>query len=93
MYGAVTRCGAPFQNASINDQLGNSLEELPSFLMAPTTPSQHRRQAVPLHRFRLGPVSLAATQGVTFVFLSSGYLDVSGSPGPSNCPIYSGRGN
>ena len=33
----------------------NSLEGLPSFLMAPTTPSQHRRQAVPLRRFRLVP--------------------------------------
>ena len=38
MYGAITRYGAPFQNASINDQLGNSLEELPFFRMAPTTP-------------------------------------------------------
>ena len=55
MYGAVTRCGAPFQNASINDQLGNSLKELPFNQMAPTTPSQHRRQAVPLRRFRLVP--------------------------------------
>jgi hypothetical protein len=55
MYGAITRCGAPFQNASINDQLGNSLKELPFNQMAPTTPSQHRRQAVPLRRFRLVP--------------------------------------
>ena len=31
------------------------LEVLPSLLTRPTTPSQHRRQAVPLRRFRLFP--------------------------------------
>ena len=55
MYGAITLCGAPFQSASTNDRLCNSLKDLPSFRMAPTTPSQHRRQAVPLRRFRLVP--------------------------------------
>ena len=73
MYGAVTLCGAPFQSASTIHRLVDSLECLPSLLAGPTTPLQHRRQAVPLQRFRLDPVSLAATQGVAVAFLSSGY--------------------
>jgi hypothetical protein len=55
VYGAFTRCGAPFQNASTRNRLCNSLERLPPFQVGPTTPSQHRRQAVPLWRFRLVP--------------------------------------
>ena len=55
MYGAITLCGAPFQSASTPRWLGNSLKGLPSLLAGPTTPSQHRRQAVPLRRFRLIP--------------------------------------
>jgi hypothetical protein len=54
-YGAFTRCGAPFQNASARHRLGNSPERLPPLLAGPTTPPQHRRQAVPLWRFRLFP--------------------------------------
>ena len=55
MYGAITVYGAAFQTASTNNQLGNSLEGLPTLLVGPTTPLQHRRQAVPLQRFRLFP--------------------------------------
>ena len=54
-YGAVTLCGAAFQTASTSNHLCNSLKGLPSLLVGPTTPSQHRRQAVPLRRFRLFP--------------------------------------
>ena len=54
-YGAVTLCGPPFQNGSTSNRLCNSLERLPPFPVGPTTPSQHRRQAVPLRRFRLIP--------------------------------------
>ena len=55
VYGAVTLCGSPFQSDSTNNRLCNSLGRLPPSLMGPTTPSQHRRQAVPLRRFRLFP--------------------------------------
>ena len=72
-YGAITVCGAAFQTASASNQLCNSLKVLPNPLVGPTTPLQHRRQAVPLQWFRLDPVSLAATQGVAVAFLSSGY--------------------
>ena len=35
-------------------------------------------QSVPLHTYRsAGPLSLAATQGISVDFFSSGYLDVS----------------
>ena len=55
MYGAITVYGAPFQSASTDYRLDNSLKGLPSLRVGPTTPSQHRRQAVPLRRFRLVP--------------------------------------
>ena len=54
-YGAVTVYGAPFQSASTDHRVDDSLKGLPSLLVGPTTPSQHRRQAVPLRRFRLFP--------------------------------------
>jgi hypothetical protein len=54
-YGALTLCGARFHNASARHRLGNSSEALPHFRVGPTTPLQHRRQAVPLQRFRLVP--------------------------------------
>ena len=37
------------------------------------------------------PLSLAATKGVTVVFFSWGYLDVSIHPVPSHDPMYSDR--
>ena len=51
---------------------------------APDRPARNRADAVWAH-----PVSLAATQGVEFSFLSSGYLDVSVRPLTFNQPIYS----
>ena len=54
-YGAVTLCGAPFQSASASHRFCNSLGPLPQSRVGPTTPSQHRRQAVPLRRFGLFP--------------------------------------
>jgi hypothetical protein len=55
VYGAITLCGSPFQSDSTSHRLCNSLEPLPQFQVGPTTPSQHRRQAVPLRRFGLFP--------------------------------------
>ena len=54
-YGALTLYGARFHNASASDRLCNSMKALPYFRVGPTTPLQHRRQAVPLQRFRLFP--------------------------------------
>ena len=54
-YGALTLYGARFHNASARNRLCNSMKALPHFRVGPTTPLQHRRQAVPLHRFRLVP--------------------------------------
>jgi hypothetical protein len=54
-YGAITVYGAPFQSASADYRLDNSLKGLPSLRVGPTTPTQHRRQAVPLRWFGLVP--------------------------------------
>ena len=54
-YGALTRYGARFHNASASHRICNSLGALPLSRVGPTTPLQHRRQAVPLQRFRLFP--------------------------------------
>ena len=54
-YGALTLCGARFHNASARYRLVDSMRALSHSRVGPTTPMQHRRQAVPLHRFRLVP--------------------------------------
>ncbi len=54
-YGAITVYGAPFQSASADYRLDDSLKGLPSLRIGPTTPTQHRRQAVPLRWFGLVP--------------------------------------
>ena len=63
-YGAVTRCGAPFQAASATSSSSTDRR--------PYNPARASTPAV-----WASPLSLAATRGVTFVFLSSAYLDVS----------------
>ena len=55
VYGAVTHCGALFQNASTTHQLGNSVQVLVPLLSAPTTPNRQRHQALTPARFGLVP--------------------------------------
>ena len=55
MYGAVTHCGALFQNASTTHQLGNSVKDLVRLLSSPTTPNWQRHQALTPIRFGLFP--------------------------------------
>jgi hypothetical protein len=54
-YGTITLCGPNFHNGSAKHWFCNSLEGLLPFRAGPTTPLQHRQQAVPLQRFRLIP--------------------------------------
>jgi hypothetical protein len=54
-YGALTRYGATFQNASARHQIGNSVTGLAPRPPAPTTPNWQRRKALPPARFRLIP--------------------------------------
>ena len=55
MYGAVTHCGALFQNASTTHQLCNSVKDLVPLLSSPTTPNWQRHQALTPVRFGLIP--------------------------------------
>ena len=54
-YGTITLCGPNFHNGSAKHWFCNSLEGLLPFQAGPTTPLQHRQQAVPLQRFGLLP--------------------------------------
>ena len=54
-YGTLTLCGLSFHNSSARHRFCNSLERLLPFQAGPTTPLQHRQQAVPLQRFGLLP--------------------------------------
>ena len=54
-YGAITLCGATFQNASARHQLCNSVESLVPLPLGPTTPYRQRHQAIAPARFRLFP--------------------------------------
>ena len=55
MYGALTHCGAPFQNASTTHQICNSVKGLVPLLSGPTTPDWQRHQALTPVRFGLFP--------------------------------------
>ena len=54
-YGALTRCGATFQDASARHQIGNSVKGLVPLQSGPTTPNWQRHQALPPARFGLIP--------------------------------------
>jgi hypothetical protein len=54
-YGAITHCGATFQNASARHQFCNSVTDLVLHRSAPTTPYRQRHQALPPARFGLFP--------------------------------------
>jgi hypothetical protein len=55
VYGAITLCGATFQNASTTHRFCNSVETLKRLLSDPTTPNWQRLQALTPARFRLIP--------------------------------------
>ena len=80
-YGALTLSGGPFQVASAIDLVRAGL--------APLRPYNPR----PEDLVWALPVSLAATQGISFDFSSWGYLDVSVLPVGSRFPMNSGRGD
>ena len=63
-YGALTPCGPPFHAVPVASAV--------CFAGAPTTPRRASTPAV-----WAAPLSLAATRGITVVFFSCGYWDVS----------------
>ena len=80
-YGALTLFGGPFQAASATDSMRTG-----------RTPSRPYNP-VPESTVWALPVSLAATQGISFDFFSWGYLDVSVLPVGSLPPMYSAEGD
>ena len=71
-YRAITVSGAPFQATS---------NTVPSRVRGSYNPAPTRRTVWPV------PVSLATTQGISFDFSSSGYLDVSVPQVCSACAV------
>ena len=55
VYGALTLCGATFQNASTRHRFCNSVRNLVLPPSGPTTPNWQRHQALPPARFGLFP--------------------------------------
>ena len=55
MYGALTLCGASFQDTSATHQLCNSAQGLVPLAAVPTTPNRQRHQAITPARFGLFP--------------------------------------
>ena len=55
VYGALTRCGALFQNASTTQRFCNSVTVLVHRPLGPTTPQWQRHQALTPLRFGLIP--------------------------------------
>ena len=85
VYGAVTHCGAPFQNASTTHQLCNSVNDLALVLSVPTTPMWQRRQA--FHHTGLGSSRFARRySGSRCCFPFLGLLRCFSSPGSLEPP-------
>jgi hypothetical protein len=70
-YGAITRYGRTFQTAQLYMNLV-TLRDIPN--------RPHNPHDTEVSRVWAGPRSLAATDGITIVFSSWGYLDVSVPP-------------
>ena len=80
-YGTVTLCGGAFQRTWARSGFSYSPGGLQTTPDTPTTPYGQRLQPS-IRRVWALPHSLAATRGITVVFSSSGYLDVSVPPVP-----------
>ena len=81
-YGALTLCRRPSQAVP-----------LPRGFVTARRPAPQPRRRLPNRRFGLCPRSLATTRGVSFDFLSSGYLDVSVPRVASSRPMCSAGGS
>jgi hypothetical protein len=62
-----------FPRRSTNMQFCNSPQECQSLQVGLTTPTTQPLTGITRHRFRLNPLSLATTHGITIVFSSYGY--------------------
>ena len=74
-YKTLTFYGCPFQNNSTTTEI-TSCASILAHSHFPQPPYNNAYQLT-LHEFLALPVSLTTTQGITFVFFSSHYLDVS----------------
>ena len=90
VYRALTFCGTPFQDASTNEQIGNSVTGLTPSLSGPTTPNWQRWQAIPPVRFRLFRFRSPLLTESLLLSFPTGYLDVSVHLVPSTRPMCSG---
>ena len=81
-YRTLTVFGGAFQPLRLTDDLltGRRSHKRPP---APTTPDRQRRGPITPIGFGHIPSSLATTTGISFDFVSSGYLEVSVPPVPS----------
>ncbi len=71
-YGALTRYGATFQNASARHQFCNSLRDLVLPPLGPTTPYRQRHQALTPARFGLFPFRSSLLRESLLLFFPRG---------------------
>ena len=76
-YGALTLFRRPSQAVPLDGWFVTAAEGCGPRLPRPTTPARKRPHACTRAPVWAGPVSLAATPGISVDFSSSGYLDVS----------------
>ena len=92
-YGALTLFRRPSQAVPLRGRFMTAGGGCGPLASRPATPARKRPHAVTRAPVWAGPVSLAATPGISVDFSSSGYLDVSVPPVASWRPIYSGAGS
>ena len=67
------RLRSAFPHCSTSSKLCHSPHACQHMHMGPTTPTTQPLTGITRHRFRLDPLSLATTHGITVVFSSYGY--------------------
>jgi hypothetical protein len=86
VYGALTHYGRPLACRSTTPRIYHCATGRRSCLRGPTTPMTQPPPGITRHRFRLDPLSLATTHGITCCFLFHRVLRCFTSPGSLHTP-------
>jgi hypothetical protein len=86
MYGALTLYGRPLACRSTPPRISHCVPSRRTRVQGPTTPMTQPPPGLTRHRFRLHPLSLATTHGITICFLFHRVLRCFTSPGSLHPP-------
>ena len=86
LYGTLTLYGRPLACRSTTTTVSHCVTGRQTGVQGPTTPTTQPLPGITRHRFRLNPLSLATTHGITICFLFHRVLRCFTSPGSLHTP-------